>query len=108
MGETATGEGLLGIQRAFQVAGARSTVASLWKVSDEGTRLLMTRFYDNLWDKGLSPHEALREAQLWFLRSPDERWRSRPGQEGTTRVETHMSSRSSPYYWAAFQSTSVF
>ena len=34
LGEVAGGEGLLGLQRAFQVAGARTTVASLWKVGD--------------------------------------------------------------------------
>ena len=51
----AGGEGLLGLQRAFQVAGSRSVVASLWQVDDAVTRQLMTRFYANLWEKKLGP-----------------------------------------------------
>ena len=68
LGEVAGGEGLLGLQRAFQVAGARSVVASLWTIGDEPTRALMSRFYENLWRKGQPPAEALREAQLSMLR----------------------------------------
>ncbi len=69
LGESAGGEGLLGLQRAFQVTGARTTVASLWNVSDTATRNLMIRFYRNLWsEKGMSRLEALREAQLWLMR----------------------------------------
>src|SRR5262249_17420752 len=63
LGRVAGGEGLLGLQRAFQAAGARSVIASLWAVNDEGTRQLMERFYENLWQRRLSRLEALREAQ---------------------------------------------
>ena len=68
LGKTAGGEGLLGLQRAFQVSGARTVVASLWKVKDLPTRDLMERFYENMWDKDMGKLEALREAQLWMLR----------------------------------------
>jgi CHAT domain-containing protein/tetratricopeptide (TPR) repeat protein len=68
LGSPSRGEGLLGLQRAFQVAGARSVVASFWTVDDEQTRALMARFYENLWTKRLGRLEALREAQLWMLR----------------------------------------
>ncbi|HLJ93426.1 MAG TPA: CHAT domain-containing tetratricopeptide repeat protein [Gemmataceae bacterium] len=67
LGKVAGGEGLLGLQRAFQVAGARTVVASLWKVDDEATRQLMTIFYENLWKRQLPPLEALRQAQLQIL-----------------------------------------
>src|SRR5207253_2167436 len=68
LGEVVGGEGLLGLQRAFQVAGARSVVASLWKTGDEPTRALMARFYENLWQQRQPPAQALREAQLYMLR----------------------------------------
>ena len=58
LGETAGGEGLLGLQRAFQTAGAKTVVASLWKVPDRATQLLMARFYDNLWQKRMTKLEA--------------------------------------------------
>jgi CHAT domain-containing protein len=68
LGETAGGEGLLGLQRAFQTAGCKTVVASLWQVHDEVTQQLMLEFYDNLWTKGLPKLEALRQAQLAILR----------------------------------------
>jgi CHAT domain-containing protein len=67
LGKSAGGEGLLGLQRAFQVAGARNVVASLWKVDDAATQALMSEFYKNLWQKKLSPLESLRQAQLMMI-----------------------------------------
>jgi CHAT domain-containing protein/Tfp pilus assembly protein PilF len=100
LGEEAGGEGLLGLQRAFQLAGARAVVASLWQVDDKATRELMVRFYENLWKRNMSRLEALRQAQLWMLmegaargmvdvRVPRERL---PVEDG----------RVAPYFWAAF------
>jgi CHAT domain-containing protein/tetratricopeptide (TPR) repeat protein len=70
LGQAKSGEGLLGLQRAFQIAGARTVVASLWQVDDEATQQLMSRFYDNLWRKQLPPLQALRQAQLSLLNDP--------------------------------------
>jgi CHAT domain-containing protein/Tfp pilus assembly protein PilF len=70
LGELAGGEGVLGLQRAFQVAGARALVASLWRVDDAATTVLMEEFYNNLWQKKLPKLEALRQAQLTVLRQP--------------------------------------
>ena len=98
LGETAGGEGLLGLQRAFQVAGARSTVASLWKVDDEQTRKLMERFYENLWSKKLPTGEALREAQLWVMREGPKRGLDFD-EEKNDRPPPPCAP---PYYWAAF------
>ena len=67
LGTPIGGEGLLGLQRAFHVAGARTVVASFWKVPDVMTSTLMARFYENLWVTGKGKGEALREAQLWLL-----------------------------------------
>jgi CHAT domain-containing protein len=72
LGRVAGGEGALGLQRAFGQARCRTVVASLWKVDDDATRVLMTRFYSNLWEKGLSPLESLRRAQLSILDDPDQ------------------------------------
>ncbi|MDX1902825.1 MAG: tetratricopeptide repeat protein [Thermonemataceae bacterium] len=61
-GELKNGEGVFGLQRAFQVAGAKSVVTSLWKVDDTATQILMTSFYNNLL-KGESKRQAMQTAQ---------------------------------------------
>jgi CHAT domain-containing protein len=98
LGQAAGGEGLLGLQRAFQAAGAKTVIASLWNVDDVATRDLMERFYDNLWNKNMGKLEALREAQLWMLKER--------GPRGLTRIEGDREqgtgSRLPPYYWAAW------
>ncbi|MEM7353357.1 MAG: CHAT domain-containing tetratricopeptide repeat protein [Acidobacteriota bacterium] len=68
-GKLYDGEGLLGMTRAFQYAGARSVLASLWSVSDRSTAELMRHFYSYL-QAGWSKAEALRAAQLDLLRDP--------------------------------------
>jgi CHAT domain-containing protein len=104
-GRVAGGEGVLGLQRAFQVAGARGVVASLWQVNDRATQELMVRFYDNLWRPGRPPSklEALRQAQLWMLREG-----VRDGVVARDLVPldelegSGEGARVPPYYWAAF------
>jgi CHAT domain-containing protein len=73
LGEVGGAEGVFGLQRAFHQAGARTVVASLWKVDDQATRVLMETFYRNLWQKKLSKLEALRQAQLALLKGYDPR-----------------------------------
>ncbi len=58
-----SGDGVLGLGRAFLYAGTPRVVVSLWSVPDEATALLMGRLYAGL-AKGLAPAEALRQAQL--------------------------------------------
>ena len=70
LGEGRYGQGLLGLQRAFHAAGARAVVASLWKVDDAATSILMEQFYTNLWVKKLPKLEALRQAQITVLNDP--------------------------------------
>ena len=66
------GECVRGLQHAFHVAGCRTVVASLWNVPDEPTAALMAVFYDELLRKNRPPLEALRAAQLYVYRHPDE------------------------------------
>ena len=73
LGAAAGGEGVLGLQRAFQLAGAKTTITSLWKIPDRATMQLMQRFYENLWDEKMSKLDALREAQLWMLKEGRQR-----------------------------------
>ncbi len=98
LGAISGGEGILGLQRAFQLAGARSVVTSLWSIDDEATRKLMERFYENLWQKDLAKIDALREAQLWMLREGAER--------GLVRLDEAKRDAGPrtvpPFYWAAF------
>lgn len=78
LGEIASGEGVIGLQRAFQLAGARYILMSLWKVDDEATSKLMTAFYNHLFAKQ-DVHKAFQEAQKELKKQ-----------------------YSSPHYWAAF------
>jgi CHAT domain-containing protein/Tfp pilus assembly protein PilF len=80
LGQELDGEGLIGMTRAFQYAGAHSVMASLWSIDDRKTSRLMERFYREL-SGGKTKDEALRAAQISLLRSP-----------ATARVR----------YWAAF------
>jgi len=81
LGKEIRGEGLVGLTRGFMYAGARRVVASLWKVDDVATAVLMERFYKGMLMENLRPAAALRRAQV-------EMWKQRRW--------------ASPYYWAAF------
>ncbi len=88
------GEGLMSLSRAFQIAGARSVAASLWRVADLSTSELMIRFYRHLRD-GKTKDEALQAAQLELIRGPIE-----IVDDDGNPVEHDFSA---PYHWAAFQ-----
>jgi CHAT domain-containing protein/Tfp pilus assembly protein PilF len=93
LGKEMGGEGLVGLTRAFQYAGARTVLASLWSVGDESTADLMTRFYRHL-RAGKTKDDALRTAQLELIRTSPSRETARGP---ATRASAH------PYHWAAFQ-----
>jgi CHAT domain-containing protein len=94
LGKELRGEGLLSLTRAFQYAGARSVVASLWNVADQTTAELMVRFYRHLF-AGQSKDEALRQAQVELLR---------PSLRGNgASVKAAGGGARAPFYWAAFQ-----
>ena len=69
LGKTTKHEGVVGLTRAFQYAGARSVLVSLWSVSDASTPALMSEFYRQL-QNGLSKDEALRSAMRFVKSQP--------------------------------------
>ena len=78
LGRIEAGEGVYGLQRAFKIAGAKTILMSLWKVSDEVTQLLMTTFYEH------------------WLTSGDKR-------EAFVKAQKKIKSlHPAPYYWGAF------
>jgi CHAT domain-containing protein/tetratricopeptide (TPR) repeat protein len=66
VGEVRNGEGVYSLGRAFQHAGARTIMMSLWRVPDKETGELMSGFYQN-WLSGQTKQEALRQSTLNLL-----------------------------------------
>jgi CHAT domain-containing protein len=86
-GNVSESEGVVGWYRALIVAGARTVVASLWRVEDNSTKLLMERFYTNMLERKMSKGAALREAMLWL--------RGCEGKDGRKAYQQ-------PMFWAPF------
>lgn len=82
LGDTFDSDGVLGLQRAFKLAGAQSIMMSLWKVDSEATILLMNEFYRHYLN-GKSKQQALQAAKNYLRNYKEEDY-------------------SSPKYWAAF------
>ena len=105
LGKSLAGEGLLGLQRAFQLAGARTVVASMWKVPDLATKELMTRYYENIWEKKMGKLEALREAQLWMLKEGKKRGidaETVDTKDAPKPAVVETGNRMPPLYWGAW------
>ena len=85
VGEIKAGEGVFGLRRAFQVAGARTLIMSLWSVDDEATREWMTALYKARLKRRMDTAAAVRQAGLDVLERRREAGES-----------TH------PFYWGAF------
>jgi CHAT domain-containing protein len=83
LGDASKGDDVVGLNRGFLFAGARSIVSSLWEVDDNATRDLMVAFYKQRGKHGKAG--GLRQAQL-----------------ATLAKYPH------PYYWAAFQMSGLF
>jgi len=72
-------EGVIGMQKSFFEAGAKSVVVSLWDVNDKYTSLFMQSFYKFI-SEGFDKSEALRKAKIFFKENYS----------------------ANPYYWSAF------
>ena len=79
MGKHLTGEGVMGLGRAFQYAGARNVLVSLWNVSEGSTTMLAERFFYHL-KQGNTARQALRVA----------------------RQDVRRAGYEHPFYWAPF------
>ena len=76
---------MLGLRRAFQVAGVRTVIMSLWSVEDRTTRLWMEALYRARLAEHLDTANAVRAASVSLVRE-----RRAKGQS------------TNPFYWAAF------
>lgn len=82
LGKITKGEGVVGLSRALQYAGAKNIIVSLWQVADASTSQMMIEFYKyNLNNDHHGYNTALRQAKLSLLNSEE---------------------YNRPYYWAPF------
>jgi CHAT domain-containing protein len=84
LGDVRPREGLLGLRRAFQVAGAGTLIMSLWSVQDEAALSWMRELYAAR-AAGLSTADSVRRADVEVLKA-----------RRTAGRSTH------PFYWGAF------
>jgi CHAT domain-containing protein len=84
-GDVQDGEGVFGLRRAFQEAGAESVLMTLWEVPAVETQELLSHFYRHWLSDGMDKHQALVAAQ---------------GDERKTVQQRYKSDL--PYYWGAF------
>lgn len=79
LGKTIRGEGVMSLGRAFQYAGVRNVLMSLWETSDQASPELIEKFFTQL-RSGKTARQALRLA----------------------RKEIRSDGYSHPYYWGPF------
>jgi CHAT domain-containing protein len=105
IGKYQIGEGLLGLGRAFLIAGSRQVVVSLWSVSDGATAELMKEFYQRYLPGKTDLTAALHAAKLAVRQKDFSRGPVRT--ISGTRLPQYPQSHGHPYYWAGFVPISI-
>ncbi|MEM7553048.1 MAG: CHAT domain-containing protein [Cyanobacteria bacterium P01_A01_bin.84] len=107
-GNFGNGEEILGLGYQFQNRGVRTTIASLWKISDGGTQVLMNAFYSALKDN-VTKAEALQQAQIALIKNDDSAVGGKQRglfeivfKEKQTQANKIAKKFEHPYYWASF------
>lgn len=85
LGKLLAGEGVFGLRRAFQAAGARTVIMSLWPVDDAATGQWMLSLYRKRFSERATTAESVRAANLEPLRARRARG-----------LSAH------PFYWGGF------
>ena len=85
LGVVRVGEGVLGLRRAFQMAGARTVIMSVWSVEDRSTRQWMRALYQGRFERGLDTADAVHQAAL-----------------STLRARRSATGSGHPFFWAGF------
>jgi len=85
-GPEVEGEGVFALSRGFLIAGARRVVASLWRVNDRATAVLIGELFRRL---GAEARAGRRPRYAEALRAAKAAVRARP-------------ESSDPYFWAPF------
>ena len=101
-GKLGNGEEILGFGYQMQKTGARAAMASLWKVNDGGTQVLMNTFYKLLYVEQMSKTEALQQAQKHLIKYATE-FSPKEVQLLNNDLAPEVSAQlNHPYYWAPF------
>ncbi len=79
LGKIIRGDGIVGLTRAFQVAGANNVLSTIWKIEDKSTKDFMVTFYNKIHKEKLPIKKALQETKLEYIKNGKE-----------------------PFYWAGF------
>ena len=109
------GKEVEGFATEVQQQGAKAVIATLWKVEDKSTSLLMRDFYRRMaQSKDIPKIEALRQAQIAMLEgtgavpvndeNPETEVSLKSGSGGTVRLYNRDKQKpyAHPYFWAPF------